>query len=59
MNTDYLAEIERVNKLTVKFFSLPQSKQNFTNEEKALLRKYGVMGKAPKSEYATAYTALS
>ena len=53
------AEVAELNRLTVKFFQTPPSKQNFTKAEKDLLKKYGIIGKTSKSEYARAYTALS
>ena len=57
--TANIAEIEQVNALTLKFFSTPRSQQNFSPAEKSLLKKYGIIGKTSKSEYARAYTTLS
>ena len=60
MESTATAELAQVHQLTLKFFSTPRSKQNFSPAEKALLKKYGVIGaKTAKSEYARAYTVLS
>lgn len=53
------AEIAELHRLTLIHFTTPPSKQHFTPAEKALLKKYGIIGKASKIEYASAYTALS
>jgi hypothetical protein len=60
------AELLTVQALTVKYFSVAPSKQNFTPDEIALLKRYGIIRKSSRkmsdseAEIAgAAYTALA
>jgi hypothetical protein len=55
-----LAELTRLHALTTKYFHTAPSKQNFTAEEKAILKAAGIMRHSSKdATMARAYTALS